>query len=198
MLVSTNGGIALFTGAYDGATGDWTDWESTPTWNRVGIPRAERVERQVELDHRFKALARSWIAAHPLRWTLLGVKKAALLWRKDSDAFWSMHESYPHAERGWTVVALADQLYYYMLLALSLPALLVGARGIARRDPRTAPLALLGCMPAFATLTALAFTGQIRYHFPAMPFVAVAAGWTLAGVATRWLNRRSGYDRPAA
>lgn len=192
VLVSTNGGVALFTGAYDGATGDWTGWESTPVWNQSGIPYAERVERQVELDSRFKTLAKSWIAAHPLRWTLLGGKKAALLWRKDSDAFWSMQESYPGQSRGWTIVAILDQLFYFALLALAVPALVVGVRGIVRRDA-TARLALLGCMPAFATLTAFAFTGQIRYHFPAMPFIAVAAGWTLAAL----INRRSGYDRQA-
>lgn len=198
VLVSTNGGVALFTGAYDGATGDWTGWETTPVWNEAGIPFAERVERQVELDTRFKALARQWIAAHPARWLTLGVTKAALLWRKDSDAFWSMHESYPGEDRGWTIVALVDQLYYAAILLLSLPALVAGGRGILRRDRRTARLALLGCMPAFATLTAFVFTGQIRYHFPAMPFLIVGAGWTLSQLVSRRVSRRSGYDRPAA
>ncbi|WP_174290812.1 hypothetical protein [Sphingomonas bacterium] len=193
VLVSTNGGIALFTGAYDGATGDWTGWETTPVWDRSGIGYDQRVERQVELNDRFQSLAKGWIVAHPLRWTALGVKKMALLWRKDSDAFWSMHESYPDEERGWTIVAVVDQLYYFAILLLAVPALVVGGRGIVRRDADTR-LALLGCMPAFVTLTAFAFTGQIRYHFPAMPFLIVAAGWTLA----RWLSRRSGYDRPAA
>lgn len=194
VLVSTNGGVALFTGANDRATGDWFPWEHGPLWAESGIPFAERVERQVELNDRFQALARRWIAAHPGRWTALGVKKMALVWRKDSDAFWSMHESYPGQERGWTIVAVIDQLYYFALLGLAAPALLVGGRGILRRDTRAARLALLGCMPVFVTLTAFAFTGQIRYHFPAMPFVIVAAGWTLA----RLLSRRSGYDRPAA
>ena len=193
VLVSTNGGMSLYTGASDEATGDWYPWEHTAIWDRSGIPFAQRVERQVELDARFKALAKDWIAAHPGRWTALGVKKAALVWRKDSDAFWSMHESYPHQERLWTVVALADQLYYFALLALALPALVVGARAIIRRDSTRARLALLGCVPAFVTLTAFGFTGQIRYHFPAMPFLIVAAGWTVA----EWLNRRSGSDRPA-
>jgi 4-amino-4-deoxy-L-arabinose transferase-like glycosyltransferase len=198
VLVSTNGGVALLTGAYDGATGDWTGWENTAVWDRSGIPYAQRVERQVELDVRFKALATQWIAAHPGRWTALGAKKMTLLWRKDSDAFWAMHESYPEQDRGWMLVALADQLYYLALLALSLPALAVGLRGIVRRDGDTARLALLGCMPAFVTLTAFVFTGQIRYHFPAMPFLIVAAGWTLTRFAARLVSRRSGYDRPAA
>ncbi len=195
VLVSTNGGVALFTGANDQATGDWFDWEHGPLWAETGIPHDQRVERQVELNDRFQALARGWIAAHPLRWTLLGVKKTALLWRKDSDAFWSMHESYPDEERGWTIVAVIDQLYYMALLALAVPALVAGARGLIRRNA-DARLALLGCMPVFVTLTAFAFTGQIRYHYPAMPFVILAAGWTLSRLAG--FSRRSGSDRPAA
>ena len=186
VLVSTNGGVALFTGAYDGATGDWTGWENTPAWNKSGIPFSQRVERQVELDRRFKTLAKGWIAAHPARWTALGFKKMALVWRKDSDAFWSMHQSYPDQERRWTIVALVDQLYYLALLALAVPALVVGGCGLIRRNGDRARLALLGVMPAFATLTAFGFTGQTRYHYPVMPFVIVAAGWTLA----MWFNRR--------
>ena len=187
VLVSTNGGMSLYTGASDEATGDWYAWEHTPIWDRSGIPFAQRVERQVELDRRFKALATTWIAAHPLRWAALGVKKAALVWRKDTDAFWSMHQSYPRQERLWTAVALLDQLYYAVLLALALPALVAGVAGIVRRDRNRARLALLGCVPAFVTLTAFGFTGQIRYHFPAMPFVIVAAGWTLG----RWFGAQS-------
>ena len=194
VLVSTNGGVALFSGAYDGATGDWTGWENTPVWAESGIPFSQRVERQVELNDRFQGLAKHWIAVHPARWAVLGIKKMVLVWRKDSDAFWSMHESYPNEERGWTIVAVFDQLYYFALLALALPALVVGARGILRRDADIARLALLGCMPAFVTLTAFVFTGQIRYHFPAMPFLAIGAGWTL----TRLVSRRSGYGRPTA
>jgi hypothetical protein len=40
-------------------------------------------------------------------------------------------------------------------------------------------------MPLFVTLLAFFFTGQVRYHYPAMPFVIVAAALTLA----RWLDR---------
>lgn len=192
VLVSTNGGLALFTGANDQATGDWFDWEHTPLWDRTGIPFAQRVERQVELDHRFKSLAKDWIAANPGRWTALGVKKMALLWRKDTDAFWALDESYPAWHRAWTVVQAADQLYYMLLLALAAWPLFVGARAVIRRDWRRAPLALLGCMPTFVTLTAFGFSGQIRYHFPAMPFIAAAAGVALAALC----RRRRGSAEP--
>ncbi len=184
--VSTNGGVALFYGANDRATGDWFAWERTPYWDEtVGIPYSERVVQQVELDKRFKAKANAWIVAHPARWSALGLRKMALLWAKDSDAFWSLDRSYPDRPLLWRAVQGVDQLYYMLLVGLGLFALAVAVRDRARGAWRHAPLLLLGCMPAFATLTAFGFTGQTRYHYPAMPFLILAAGWTLAAAARR-------------
>jgi 4-amino-4-deoxy-L-arabinose transferase-like glycosyltransferase len=197
VLVSTNGGMSLYTGANDGATGDWFAWEHTPLWDRTGIPFAQRVERQVELDHRFKKLSTDWIKANPVRWSTLGLKKMALLWRKDTDAFWSMDESYPAMGGTWRIAQALNQVYYMLLLALAVWPLFVGARAVLRRDYTQTQLALLGCMPAFATLTAFGFTGQIRYHYPAMPFVIAAAGWTLAALLRRAGDRRAGLSRPS-
>lgn len=187
--VSTNGGVALYTGANDQATGDWFAWEHGPLWERSGIPFAQRVERQVELDVRFKRLAKDWIAANPGRWTLLGFKKMALLWRKDTDGFWSLDESYPDHGTAVRAAQAGNQLYYVMLLALGLPGIGLGVIAMLRRRRERAPLALLACMPVFATLTAFGFSGQIRYHYPAMPFVVIGAGWTLALLLRRWAER---------
>ena len=46
-------------------------------------------------------------------------------------------------------------------------------------------------MPAFCTVLAFGFTGQTRYHYPAMPFVMILAAWVIA----RWLGEPS---RPPA
>ena len=183
VLVSTNGGEALYTGANDQATGDWFAWEHTPLWDRSGYPFSQRVQYQVEIDRAFRRLSWDWIEANPLRWTALGFKKMGLLWLKDSDAFWSLDKSYPQARTGWTLLQAANQLYYLVLLGLGTVGLIAGLRGLIRRDWATAPLALLGCMPLFATITAFGFTGQVRYHHPAMPFLVIAAGWTLAALA---------------
>lgn len=193
--VSTNGGVALFYGANDRATGDWFAWERTPYWDKaVGIPYAQRVERQVEIDHRLKARASEWIAAHPARWTALGVRKAALVWLKDTDAFWALDKSYPQAGGAVRAVQALDQLYYLLLLVLGGAALAVAIRARAGGDRALAPLLMLGCMPAFVTITAFGFTGQTRYHYPAMPFVILAAGWTLA-VLLRRLGTGRGVPR---
>lgn len=189
--VSTNGGVSLFYGANDRATGDWFAWERTPYWDQVvGIPYSQRVERQVELDRRFKARATEWIKAHPAKWTALGFRKMALLWVKDSDAFWSLDKTYPDRSGLWRGVQAIDQLYYMALVALGLFALGVAVRDRLRGTFDHAPLMLLGCMPAFATLTAFGFTGQTRYHYPAMPFLILGAGWTLALILRRLATRR--------
>lgn len=193
--VSTNGGVSLFYGANDRATGDWFAWERTPYWDQtVGIPYTQRVEQQVEIDRRFKARATEWIRAHPAKWTALGFRKMALLWLKDSDAFWSLDKTYPDRSGVWRGVQALDQLYYMALVGLGLVALAVAARERIRGRWETAPLLLLGCMPAFATLTAFGFTGQTRYHYPAMPFLILAAGWTLA-LALRRLAARQPVAR---
>lgn len=179
--VSTNGGVALFYGANDRATGEWFAWERTPYWDEVvGIPYADRVERQVEIDHRLKARASDWIKAHPARWTMLGLRKAAIVWLKDTDGFWALDKSYPAAGGTVRAVQALDQIYYTLLIVFGGAAMAVAAWARARGNRALAPLLLLGCMPAFVTITAFGFTGQTRYHYPAMPFLILAAGWSLA------------------
>ena len=182
--VSTNGGISLYYGANDRATGDWYAWERTPVWDRtVPIPYAQRVERQVELDQFFKRQAARWIADHPVRWTMLGLRKVALLWAKDSDAFWTLTSSNAGRPTLWWSIQFANQLYYLLILAFGGITIGIAVRDrLVRRDVDQ-PLLLLGAMPAFVTVTAFAFTGQIRYHYPAMPFLILAAGCTLAQIA---------------
>ena len=184
VLVSTNGGVALFTGANDLADGDFMAVERTPLWAAVGVPFADRVARQVEIDDRSKALATGWIARHPARWLALGPRKVALLWRKDSDAFWALEAGYPDRSRAWTVLAAVDQLAYLAILALATVALAPAVFSTLRRGPAQ-PLALLALTPAFVSATAFGFTGQTRYHVPAMPFLMLAAGVTLARVVER-------------
>ena len=180
VLVSTNGGVALYTGASDRATGDHFSWEDPSLWREIRFPMAERNGRQVELDRHLKKLSRTWIAEHPGRWLAMGPKKVAILWTKDSDAFWSLKASHPRLALPLTAAQALNQLFYLAILALAAFCAFVAARALIRREEATMPLGLLFCMPAFVSLIAFGFTGQIRYHYPAMPFLIVAAGWTLA------------------
>jgi len=103
-----------------------------------------------------------------------------LLWRKDSDGFWMLENAHPEKARPITVVQWANQLYYALLLALAAFCFWRSARALLRGPEDEKGLGLLLCMPLFVSLLAFFFTGQVRYHYPAMPFVIVAAGWTLA------------------
>jgi 4-amino-4-deoxy-L-arabinose transferase-like glycosyltransferase len=185
VLVSTNGGVALSTGASPEATGDHVEWDRA-MWERSGVPFEQRISRQVEVDRNLKKQASNWIKQNPGRYISMMPKKAALLWMKDSDGFWGLKGSYPALDRPLTIAQWVNQAFYMLLLLLSLPCLWAGLSGWLGRDLKeNAPLLMLFLMPAFSTLTAILFTGQVRYHFGAMPFLVAAAAWTLMRLATR-------------
>lgn len=193
ILISTNGGVALRTGASDDATGDHLDWNAA-RWAAEGVPFERRVADQVAADKAIRAHATAWIAANPARWVALMPVKAFALWAKDTDAFWGLQGSYPQAATPIRLVAGANQAFYLAVLLASLPCLWTGLVGLFRRQ-QSAALLILFLMPSFVTLVAIVFTGQIRYHFPAMPFLIVAAAWTL----TQWRSARmTGHARAAS
>jgi 4-amino-4-deoxy-L-arabinose transferase-like glycosyltransferase len=186
VLVSTNGGSSLLTGANDQATGDHFDWEQSPLWAASGIPNDQKIARQVELDRKFGAMARSWILANPGRYLALGPKKLVLLWRKDSDGFWMLQYSHPDKSALLRLMQWANQFYFIALLGLAAFAFWRAARAVLGTGGEEKALGLLLCMPLFVSLLGFFFTGQVRYHYPAMPFVIIAAGWTIGF----WLKRR--------
>lgn len=180
VLVSTNGGTALLLGANDQVTGDHFDYQHTPLYAALGIPWEDRVERQVELNKLQKQHALDWIRENPGSYIAWMPKKVAMLWLKDTDGFWSYDHSYPNATSVVRAFQVANQLYYVMILLLALSCAVSAAVGLLRRNEEMARLGLLFCMPVFLSLLAAVFTGQIRYHFAAMPFLFVAAAWALA------------------
>ncbi len=188
VLISTNGGVALYNGASPYATGDHVEW--TPEiWEKSGVPFAERTARQIEVDKGLKRAASAWIKAHPGQYVALMPKKAMYLWIKDSDGFWGLGLTYPASEGRIRIVQWANQGFYLLILLLAIPCLVAGLTGLLRRGkPASGQLLFLFLMPAFTTLTAILFSGQVRYHFPAMPFLITAAAWTVVA----WLEKRKG------
>ncbi len=181
VLVSTNGGIALQAGANDLADGGYFQIEKSPLWAQVGIPFADRVQRQVEIDRRLKAMATGWIGDHPVRWGLLGVRKMALLWLKDSDGFWSLDASHPERATLWKVPAGAEPAFLH-----GRPRPRADRHGARRAGglacAEGAEMLVVAVVPLFCTVLAFGFTGQTRYHYPAMPFVMILAAWMIARV----------------
>ncbi|MEJ8629542.1 hypothetical protein P0F65_06240 [Sphingomonas sp. I4] len=182
--VSTNGGIALQAGANDLADGGYFQVERSPLWAQVGIPFADRVERQVEIDRRLKAMAMDWIERHPVRWGLLGFRKVALLWLKDSDGFWALDASHPGQGLVWKAAQAANQLFYMVVVALAVVGAGLAARAAWGRRAGAAML-VAAVVPLFCTALAFGFTGQTRYHYPAMPFVMILAAWVVGRVIAR-------------
>jgi len=179
VLVSTNGGAALLLGANDQATGDHFDYQHTPVFTSLGIPWEERVMRQVELNRRQKATAQDWIRRNTAAYFMWMPQKVLTLWLKDTDGFWSYDKSYPRSTSLVRAAQGVNQAYYALVLALALGCALAALRALLTQDDARIRLGLLFCMPVLVSLLAAVFTGQIRYHFPAMPFLFVAAAWTL-------------------
>lgn len=183
VLVSTNGGAALLIGANDNLTGDHIALEETPAYRDLGIPWGERVARQIELDKAQRSAAIQWIKNNTARYVMWMPRKVIMLWRKDTDGFWAFDETYPQAYRTVLGIQIANQAYYVLILLFAVPCAVVALRALIQRNDDRLPLALLFCMPMFVSLLAAVFSGQVRYHFPAMPFLVLAAAWTLRSVA---------------
>ncbi len=183
VLVSTNGGTALLLGANDQMTGDHFDYQHTPVFQQLGIPWKDRVARQIELNKLQKQIASDWIKDNTATYIAWIPKKILLLWAKDTDGFWAYANSYPDSASTVRAFQIVNQVLYVAVLALSLGCAIYAAIGLVRQRSDWAMLGLLFCMPVFVSLLAGAFTGQIRYHFPAMPFLFVAGAWMLLKIS---------------
>lgn len=195
VLVSTNGGTAMILGANDQMTGDHFEYQHTPVYTRFGIPWSERVERQVEINRVQKEAAVQWIKDNPLEYFAWMPKKAMMLWLKDTDGFWSFDRDYPDSTNLVRAAQFLNQGLYMLVLLLALVAGFVALVGLVRREGEKSRMALLYCMPVFVTLLGAVFTGQIRYHFPAMPYLFILASWMVVYFSVRPIDQSA--DRAA-
>ena len=178
--VSTNGGLSLLSGNNPSMSFDLrSDFNDTdPLFQRVNFSVAD----QVAADGRARAAAWAWIRDNPLTFVALMPKKFVRLWLPDGETEWILQRGYAGYERWQTAfraVRVANQLYYFALLAGFAWALY---RCVRMRDPATlvVPLLLL-----FFSALSLVFSGQSRYHAPLMPFVIGYAAWA----SVRWWQR---------
>ncbi|WP_420606423.1 glycosyltransferase family 39 protein [Novosphingopyxis sp.] len=191
--VSTNGGYTLLTGNNDSAAGDYTP----------GDPAVRRLEAaglgEVGRDAEARRLGMAWIAEHPARFVRLIPLKLWRLWAPDGEAEWGYQAGYDgygiHASV-FRALRLLNQFYYAALLAgFALFA------WIQLRRRRGAGERLIGwwllpyAIAAYPSAIAMVFSGQSRFHFPVMPFVALSVGWLLAGYLAR--RRGPGYSPSA-
>jgi 4-amino-4-deoxy-L-arabinose transferase-like glycosyltransferase len=189
VLVSTNGGTALLLGANDQMTGQHFEYKQTSVFRDLGIPWEDRVERQIELNHRSVEAGLEWIKEHPVEYLAWMPVKLWLLWHKETDGFWAFQRTYPASERAIFLLQLVNQAIYTLIMVLSLIAAFHALIALVRKDAPNKGLALMFCMPVFVSLVGMVFTGQIRYHFAAMPFLVLTAAWTSVWLWSRYGSR---------
>ncbi len=188
VTVSTNGGITLLTGNNDSARGGYTPDDALV---HSIDPLKERDE--VAYDAQSRALGVGWIKAHPVRFAALAPLKVWHLWGPDGEGQWAYETgswAFRAAPHAFLAVRAINQVWYWLLLVAFVvaPWPIVVARRKARA--RVVDWWLVAYVVAlFPTAIAVVFSGQSRFHYPAMPFVCMIAGWLMA----RWLARRGTF-----
>jgi len=104
------------------------------------------------------------------------------LWAKDGEAEWAYQKGYPHYEQNWQVfrtVRWINQIFYILLIAGALASVVLLVKKGRTYSPDWAwPWVLFGyCLMIYLTLISVVFSGQPRFHFPAMPWVIMYAAW---------------------
>ncbi|HEY6044605.1 MAG TPA: glycosyltransferase family 39 protein [Nitrosospira sp.] len=176
VLISTNGGATLLTGNNPSADGGFVENDL------LVAQRNFSVQDQVESDRRARQLAIEWIRDNPGRFIELIPLKVWHLWAKNGEAEWAYQMGYPHYEQNSQIfrsVRWINQIFYTLLLAGALLSIVFLVRnGRANGRAGAWPWVLTGyCLMIYLTLISIVFSGQPRFHFPAMPWVIMYAAW---------------------
>lgn len=181
VMVSTNGGITLLTGNNDSARGGFT-----PDDALVRGLDAQHIAGEVAYDRAARTLGQRWIATHPLRFAELVPLKLWHLWGPDGEGLWAYETGSPlwhAAPRAFWLLRAGNQAVYWALLALFAVApwwIMRRRRADGRRVIDWWLLAY--AMAAYPSAIAVLFSGQSRFHYPAMPFVILIAAGLIASL----------------
>jgi hypothetical protein len=187
VLVSTNGGGTLLSGNNPTAAGDYTE-------NDALVKRVPNdVAGQVANDRFATSMALKWIGDNPLAFLALVPKKVWRLWAPDGEAEWAFQAGYKHYEDYWTLFRafrVANQIYYLSLKLLFMLSIFY----FIKQRHVVSPYAAAGyILVAYFTAISIVFSGQSRFHYPLMPWVAMYAAW----IITQWANGREASARSA-
>jgi hypothetical protein len=179
VLISTNGGPTFLAGNNPEARGD-----HTPD-TVLGAGLHWSVADQVNADKRGYAIGMDWLRHNPARALTLVPLKVWRLWAPDGDGEWWFQRGYDGYDDHILAFRIArgiNQLYYVALLAGAAAAVLL----IVRRPGAVDRWMLLGvAFAAYLTLISIVYSGQSRFHIPAMPFVMIYDAWLLLYLARR-------------
>lgn len=191
VLLSSNGGWNAVIGHHDQADGGF--W--SPLYGNVFDPylTLPPAEREIAMHREGLRMARQWAARNPAREAKLTFLKVRRLWAPSADAVrWQEPAGVRPFMRTWERSALTWASYgaYTGLLALALPAVVLGAR---QREPLALlVLILAGYWTAFHVL----FFAEGRYVYPLLPLFCLLAAITLSRVPTAARALRQRRDAP--
>ncbi|MDE2436334.1 MAG: glycosyl transferase, partial [Sphingomonadales bacterium] len=144
---------------------------------------------EIGFDRESTRLAKQWIATHPAQFLKLIPLKLAKLWAPDGEAQWAYEGGYPGyaAHAGlFRLVRIVNQAWYFMLLGLAALAAVLMLRKRRAAGQRWIDWWLLPyAIAAYPSVIAVMFFGMARFHFVAMPFLCMAAGWAAASLLTQ-------------
>ena len=186
VLISTNGGGTLLSGNNPSASGDYTENDALVKQ----VPND--VAGQVANDRLATSLALKWIRENPIDFIILIPRKIWRLWAPDGESEWSYQAGYKWYEEYWISfrsVRVVNQAYYALLIGLFLLSTIY----FLHRHRMMSPYAVTGyTLVAYFTAISIVFSGQSRFHFPLMPWVAMYAAWTI----TQWAGKGEPAPRP--
>jgi len=173
VFISTNGRATLLTGNNPSASGGYNEKDALVKQ----VPHD--VAGQVANDRLAGALAIRWIRDNPVAFAALVPRKIWRLWAPDGEAEWSYEAGFKGYDNySWLFRILRDfnQAYYIFLLVF----FALSAVCFLRRWDALSPYAVTGfVLAAYFTLISVVFSGQSRFHFPLMPWVAMYTAWTI-------------------
>jgi hypothetical protein len=179
VLISTNGGGTLLSGNNPSANGDYADNDALVKQ----VPND--VAGQVANDRLATSLAMRWIHDNPVGFAILIPKKIWRLWAPDGESEWAYQAGFKAYDDYWMVfraVRGLNQLYYSCLLVLFGLSVVYFIR---QRHALSRYAGTGYALAAYFTAISIVFSGQSRFHFPLMPWVAMYAAWTI----TQWARR---------
>ncbi|CAN5506510.1 hypothetical protein BH20ACT2_BH20ACT2_06060 [soil metagenome] len=182
--VSTNTGDNLCIGRFPGATG-WFAFSEECGAEVAGVD--DGTAQEPARDRRNTRLALEWAVDDPVRELTLVGWRAYHTFRGDHDALWAAN-SYDQdpqlSDRTSHLLGVVADGWYWTMLGLGA----IGARALLdRRDGRR--LFVLAAAVSSA-LVPLAFFGDMRFHVPAVPLWAIAAGIALSRLPAVLLTTR--------
>jgi 4-amino-4-deoxy-L-arabinose transferase-like glycosyltransferase len=170
--VSTNLGDTLCLDNSPGAYGGFR--ELPPECSPVSDRRREP-ERNSE-NLRF---AIRWAIHHPVSEAKLVARRAFYGYRDDHDSLSDLAGDEGHFPPSWlrTPLSRLADIYYYLVLALALPAVVRFGR-----DPKRLFVLLVA---GSLTIVPLYLYGLARFHIPLLPFLAIGAAVTIEAIRGR-------------